>query len=58
MESIKYISDILAARDRLLATFKQNEANVIEYLYKKIGNAALPIFLYRYSMTTSESRSV
>ena len=34
IESIKYIADILAAKDRLLATFKQNEANVIEYLYK------------------------
>jgi len=41
LEAIKYIADIMASRDRLMATFKQNEANVIEYLYKRIGNTAL-----------------
>ena len=35
LESIKYIADILASKDRLLATFKHNEGNIIEYLYKR-----------------------
>ena len=55
MEAIKYISDILAARDRLLATFKNNEANVIEFLWKRIGNTALRNYFRNF--TESEQKN-
>jgi len=57
LESVKYIADILASKDRLLSTFKHNEANIIEYLYKRIGNNALRNHFKNYQEEKSNDES-